>query len=218
MNISGYSVTNAPIFSGISEKNAEKISKCFNAKFTYHDKGEIILSTDVVTERIGVIISGFVLITQTDLRGNRNIISIIGEGGVFAEAFAWSGTTLDEDVEAGANCIIMWLDTKKFFSRCANACKFHDTFISNLQRVMAAKTLNMNLKIKHISQRSTRDKLLSFLSSESKKNGGGEFTITFSRQQLADYLCVDRSAMCAELSKLQKDGVINYNKNKFVIK
>ena len=118
-------------------------------------------------------------------------------------------------VFAAENCRIMFMDCGKVIRTCSRSCPFHGTLISNLLRIVSEKALFLNRKIDFLSKRSTREKLLAFLSSQAKQAGKSDFTIPFNRQELADFLCVERSAMSAELSQMKRDGLIDYDRSRF---
>ena len=142
----------------------------------------------------------------------------INPGDTFAESFAASKTAaLNISVIASADCEILWMDVNRILAVCPSACEHHNLIIRNLVATLAQKVLLFNEKITHMSKRTTREKLLSYLSAESLRQGKLSFTIPYDRQQLADFLCVERSAMSAELSKLQKEGLLEYQRNAFTL-
>lgn len=150
--------------------------------------------------------------------GKRNIRARVSKGQVFAEAFACvSGAVMDVSVVADESTDIMWLNVQRILSTCPNGCAHHSRMIRNLLADLAAGNLRANEKLTHISKRSTRDKLLSYFSAEARRQGASEFCVPFNRQQLADYLSVERSAMSAELSKMHKDGLLRVDKNMFYL-
>ena len=110
---------------------------------------------------------------------------------------------------------ILLLDCHHLLTSCSNSCDFHNTLIRNLLHEIARKNLALNQKIRYMSEKTTRDKLMAYLSDQAKQNHSDTFTIPFNRQALADYLGVERSAMSAEISKLKKDGIIDTQKSTF---
>lgn len=143
---------------------------------------------------------------------------MIVPGDSFGEIFAASpGSILNVSVIADSDCQILMMNLKRILSVCPSSCSYHRKLIQNLVSSLAKKALRFNHKITHMSKRSTREKLLSFLSAESIQHGSLCFPISYNRQQLADYLCVDRAAMCVALSALQEEGLISYEKNRFTL-
>ena len=120
-------------------------------------------------------------------------------------------------VMAAENTEVMFLEIRKLLTVCPMACQFHSRVIQNLLTVIAGRNLTLTTKIDHMSKKTIREKVLSYLSYQAEKEGKGSFDIPFNRQQLADYLSVDRSALSAELSKMQKEEIISYDKNHFVL-
>ncbi|MFA7637248.1 MAG: Crp/Fnr family transcriptional regulator [Monoglobales bacterium] len=209
---------NSSIFMGMNDDEIRSILKCLDAKKIDYAKGDYILRVGTSTEHMGLLLSGAVLIIQEDIWGRRSIMDMISPGDFFAEHFAASaGSVLSVSVVADSDCSVMMLNINHILSNCPTACSHHSQVIRNLVSTLARKTLRFNNKITHMSKRSTRDKLLSFLSSEAIRNNSLSFTIPYDRQKLADYLCVERAAMSVALSALQKEGLLSYKKNRFVL-
>ena len=153
-------------------------------------------------------LSGSVLIVQEDVWGGRNVLSVLGPGQCFAEVFACvPGSVLNVSVEAKEDTTILFLNVGRILSICPDGCSFHAQLIQNLLIDMAQKNRNM-------AKRSTREKLLSYLSEQAVKNKSSEFEIPYNRQQLADYLGVDRSGLSVQLCRLRDEGMLTFHKNK----
>ena len=209
---------NSPFFQGMTEEEILSVLHCVNATVLHRKKDEYILRVGDSTETMGLVLSGSVLCLQEDLWGHRNIIHRIGAGEFFAEAFAaTSGSVLDVNIVADEDTEVMLLHTGRLLQTCPHACAHHNRLVRNMVSVMARRVMDLNEKITHMAKRSTREKLLSYLSAESIRQGKLSFTIPYDRQQLADYLCVERAAMSVELSKLQKEGLLKTNRNHFSI-
>lgn len=209
----------AQLFSGVSGSEAEAMLGCLGAREEAFEKGAFILREGVSTDSVGLLLTGSALIIQEDFWGNRNILASIAPGELFAEAFACSpGAVLSINVLAQEGCRVLWLDINRILTACPSACSYHSRMIRNLLSGLAGKNLRLNDRMTHMGQRTTREKLLSYLSGQSNRQGLREFDIVFNRQQLADHLSVDRSAMSAELSRLRDEGVIEFNRNHFVLK
>ena len=163
-----------------------------------------------------MVLSGSVHIVKEDFWGNRNIVTEIGPGQIFAESYACTpGAALGVSVVAAEAAAVMFMNVRRVLTTCSSACEFHSRLLRNLLSVLAEKNLRFNDKLTHMAQRTTRQKLLSYLSAESMRLGSPEFDITFNRQQLADYLSVDRSAMSGELSKMRDEGLLDFYKSHF---
>lgn len=209
---------NSPFFSGMTEDEILSILNCVGARVTVRKKGEYLFRAGDSTTAMGLVLSGTLLVVQEDLWGRRNIMSSVVAGGLLAEAFAAvPGSVLNVSVEAMEESRILLLDVGRLLAVCPSACSHHNRLVQNLVSVLAGKMLLFNYKITHMSKRSTREKLLSYLSSEAIRQGTLSFTIPYDRQQLADYLCVDRAAMSAELSKLKKEGLLRTERKHFVL-
>lgn len=206
------------IFGGMTEEEIRSILHCLNAREKDYTKGEYLLRAGSVTESMGFLLSGSVLVVQEDIWGRRSIMDRVVPGGVFAESFAASsGSVLNVSIVADSPASVLMLNINRILSVCPTGCLHHTQMIRNLVSTLAEKALRFNNKITHMSKRSTREKLLSFLSSEAQCSKSLSFTIPYNRQQLADYLCVERAAMSVALSALQREGLLSYDKNRFVL-
>lgn len=207
------------IFSGISAEETEKMLHCLEVRPETFQKDEYILRAGDRVEAFGLVITGKVMIIQEDFWGNRNILAAVGAGHCFAETFACSpGAVLNVSVIAETNVQVLFLNVKRILTTCPSTCSHHSRMIRNLLSELAEKNLRLNEKITHLGQRSRRAKILSYLSAEAQRHGSAEFDIAFSRQQLADYLSVDRSGLSMELSRMQEEGLLEYRKKHFVLK
>ena len=209
-------IRNSPLFQGLQDDQILSVLNCLSAKQHVYEKGEYVLAVGQHVDAFGFVLAGGVLVVQDDFWGNRNIIASIGEGEIFAESYACTaGVPLGVSVEAREHTAVLYLNVRRVLTTCSTACDYHNTLIRNLVAMLAAKNLRMNEKLQYVTQRSTREKLLSFLSAESRRGKGSTFQIPFNRQQLADYLSVDRSAMSNELCKLRDEGILAFEKNRF---
>ncbi len=211
-------LSNIQLFTGIEEKDIPSLLKCLNTIEKHYKKGDIILREGKTTEYIGVVLNGLAIIEFSDVWGNNNIIGSASTGDIFAESYAClSEEPLMITVTAAEDTSILFMNIGRMLSTCSNSCVFHTKLIRNLLTLTAEKNIQLSRRILHTSSKSIRGRLLSYFSECVKKNGSYTFEISYNRQQLADYLGVDRSAMSNELSKMQKDGLIQYNKNYFKI-
>lgn len=207
---------NSPFFQGMTEEEILSVLHCVNATVQHKQKDEYILRVGDRTESMGLVLRGSVLVLQEDLWGHRNIMHRIGPGEYFAEPFAaTAGSVLNVSVVVDEDSEIMMLNMERFLKTCPHACAHHGRMVRNLVSVMARRVMDLNEKLTHMAKRSTREKLLSYLSAESIRQGKLAFTIPYDRQQLADYLSVERAAMSVELGKLQKEGLLKTNRNHF---
>ena len=211
-------IRSSKLFSGIAEDEIAAMLKCLQAKKETYKKGDFILRVGTTTEPIGLVLEGSALVIQEDIWGNRNILSKIGPGHAFAASFACSqGAVVNSSVIAETPVTVMFLNVKKILTVCSTTCEHHSRIIRNLLSELAEKNLMSNEKLSHMGQRSTRAKLMSYFSAEAQKNGSYEFDIPYSRQQLADYLAVERSGLSLELSKMRDEGILEFHKNHFVL-
>ena len=168
---------------------------------------------------IGIVLSGLLHIVRDDYWGNRDIVSPVEPGELFAEAFVCGGAKkLPVSVIAVEPSEVMRFDFNRITRTCSSACVFHTRLIQNMISTLARKNIQLMEKIECLAQRSTRSKVLSYLSAVAKRQKSGDVEIPFNRQELADYLSVDRSALSAELCRMRDEGLLAFQKNKFCIK
>ena len=198
-----------PLFAGISREDLGSLMNCLGARITQVAKGEPAFLEGDRAGFIGMVLEGAVQVVRDDFYGNRSLLTVAEAGELFAEAFACA----DVDIMpvsgyAAKDSKILWLACRKMLTVCTNACGFHNTLVQNLLQVMARHNLLLSRKIQFMSRKTTREKLMEYLSDQAKQKGSAEFTIPLDRQALAEFLGVERSAMSAELSKLRSDGVL----------
>lgn len=207
------------LFSGIGEEEIRSMLTCLSAEKRKYKKGEYVLRFGDPVSAVGIVISGSVDVIKEDYWGNRNLVAAILPGQSFAESYACAGDVpLGVSVQASQASEVLLMNLQGILTTCSSACAFHTRLIRNLVSLLASKNLMMNEKLTFLTQRSTREKLLAYLSAESMRLHAPDFSIPFNRQQLADYLSVDRSAMSNELSKMQKEGILEYHKNHFLLR
>ena len=212
-------IRSAQLFSGISEEELSTVLSCLHAEQKDFSKEAFVLRAGDAADSIGLVLSGSVLIIQEDIWGNRNILSKAGPGQTFAAAYACApGSVLNVSVVAETSVSVMFLNVKRVLTVCPSACAHHNRIVRNLLGELAEKNLRFGEKLAHMGQRTTRAKLMSYFSAEAQRLGKYEFDIPFSRQQLADYLAVERSGLSLELGKMKKDGLLDFHKSHFVLK
>lgn len=211
-------IRSSQLFSGVSEEEVIAMLSCLKAERKDFPKDAFLLRAGDTAESIGLVLSGSVLVIQEDIWGNRNILSKAGPGQTFAAAYACApGSVLNVSVIAETPVTALFLNVKRILNVCPSACAHHSRIIRNLLSDLAGKNLLLNEKLTHIAQRTTRAKLMSYLSAEAQRRGAVEFDIPFSRQQLADFLAVERSGLSLELGKMKKEGLLDFHKEHFVL-
>jgi len=209
-------IKECPLFAEVSDTNLKELLKCLMASLREYDKNEFIFTTGDFASNVGIVLAGNVHILQEDYWGKRSILARISPGELFGEAFSCAETeSLPVSAIAVENAVIMLIDYKRIITTCSAACSFHTTLITNMLKILARKNIMLTRKIEITSRKTTREKLLSYLSAQAVQSGKSRFYIPFNRQELADYLSVERSAMSAELSRMQEDGLIWTNKSEF---
>ena len=205
-----------PLFYKVEEQELLTMLGCLGARVIAFDKKYTVFSEGSEAKFIGIVLSGSVQVVTVDFYGNRNILNNIEAPDMFCEAFACAETqALPVSVIANGPSDVMLIDRNRILHTCSNNCGFHQTLIYNLMKDLAEKTIMFHQRIDITSKRSTRDKLLEYLNQRAKKEGSNSFIIPFNRQELADYLEVDRSGLSVEIGKLRDEGVLISRKNYF---
>ncbi len=206
------------LFRGISEEDIASLLHCLGAAQKRYKKGSLLLAEGTTTEHVGMVLSGRVLLQYTDVWGTSSVLGSAGPGDVFGEAYACCP---DEPLQISAlateETTVLLLNVNRVIHVCPHSCTFHTTLIQNLLSVCAHKNLELSRRMLHTTPKTIRGRLLSYFSECVKLSKSNTFTLPYNRQQLADYLGVDRSALCSELSKMQKDGLVQYHRNHFEI-
>lgn len=205
------------LFAGLTQDEIAAILPCLSARQTGFRRGQFLLRAGDEVRFAGVVLAGEVELLQEDFWGNRNLLAAVGPGELFAEAFACAHAVSPVSVQCTTDGSVLYLNVRAVFSPCEKACAQHKTLSQNLIRVLAEKNMQLNEKAGFLSQRTTREKLLAYLSAQARRAGSASFRIPFDRQQLADYLSVNRSAMSAELSNMQRDGLLRTDRSCFTL-
>lgn len=204
------------MFAGVIDDEISSMLNCLGARLKSFKKGEYVLRQGEHLSDIIVLVEGNLHIQKDDYWGNRSILGQISVGELFGEAYiAPESSVLLNDVVAVEDSTIILFDVKRIITTCPSACRFHAMVVQNMFFAISEKNRRLVQKLGHMSKRSTREKLISYLSEEAKKQNTASFTIPFNRQQLADFLSVDRSAMSNELCKMRDDGLLEFDKNQF---
>ncbi|MBQ7800548.1 MAG: Crp/Fnr family transcriptional regulator [Oscillospiraceae bacterium] len=205
-----------PLFAEIKNEDLIPLLDCLRAEVKSYRKKDVIILEGEAARCIGIVLSGSVQIEISDYYGNRTILSTAEPSELFGESFACAEVkSIPINVVASENCEVMLIDCRRVMHSCTNACNFHSQMIFNLMRIVALKNIVFHQKIEIISKRSTREKLMAYLMFQAKRAKQSRFEIPFDRQELADYLGVDRSGLSNEISKLTAEGVLKSKKNYF---
>ncbi|MGL5259307.1 MAG: Crp/Fnr family transcriptional regulator [Lachnospiraceae bacterium] len=189
---------------------------CLDAKEKTFKKNEFILRVGDPISFVGIVLKGSIKIIKEDIEGNQQVIAKLVEGELFGETFACADISRSPvAIQGTQECEILLLDYGKIIHTCSSTCISHQKLVENMLKILAMKNLYLNQKIDIISKRTLREKIISYF--EYERKGRSTFSISFNREELANYLCADRSALSNELSKMQKEGIIRYQKNNFEI-
>lgn len=206
------------IFANIRESDKKDMLTCINAFERSFPKGAYILGPEEPASLIGIVLDGSLQMVAEDLWGRRSLLSVLGKDDLFGETFACAqeeNYTLA--FQAISDCRVLFMDYSRVFHTCNMACGFHHRLVENMVLMIARKNLELIKKIDVVSKLRIREKILTYLSQQAASAGSNTFTLPMSRVKMAEYLCVDRSALTRELSKMQEEGLISFAKNRFTL-
>ena len=210
-------LTECALFHGLREAQIREMLPCLSARQSRFRRGQFLLRAGDRVAFAGILLSGEAEVLQEDFWSNRNLLAAVGPGDLFAEAFACAHAVSPVSVLCKTDGSVLYLNVRAVFSPCEKACAQHKALSQNLIRVLAEKNMQLNEKAGFLSQRTTREKLLAYLSAQARRAGSASFRIPFDRQQLADFLSVNRSAMSAELSRMQREGLLCADRSSFTL-
>lgn len=209
----------SPLFRGIPAGDFGVLLEHLKAETRSYKKGDLICHAGEHTNALGIVLTGSVTIESDDIFGNRSVLDKVGPGQVFAETYACvPNEPMLVNVAAAENCTVLFLKTAQILSPCPVNCRHHGKLIENLLLVSAQKNLSLSRRIFHTAPKTIRGRLISYLSFQAIRESSDSFTIPFNRQQLADYLSVDRSALSKEMGKMRDEAILNFSKNHFELK
>lgn len=207
------------LFKNMSIEEITNLLSDLDSKVYKYGKEEMILKTGEVNRKIALVIEGVIHITKFDYLGNLSLIAIIKPGELFGESYALTdGEKLGVSAVSETESTVLFIDVEKFNDEKINELDSFKKFNRNLMYILANKNIQMSKKLDHLTKRSIREKVVSYLSQVSIEAGSSSFEIPLNRQQMADYLCIDRSALSRELMNLKSENKIDYYKNEFKLK
>ncbi len=205
------------LFKNIENSQILPLLNCLEYKIKEYKKNQLVFQNGCKTNNGGIVLNGALQIVQYDYFGNRSILSRIEENQLFGISYSLCNLALPICIEASTDSVILFINADKITTPCKKLCQNHIVLMNNLLNILARKNVNLNQKIECLAIGTTRQKILNYLTQKSIENNSKTFNIPHDRQGLADYLCVERSAMSAEITKLQKEGLIKTKKNYFEI-
>lgn len=195
------------LFSGKEED--EKLIEELGGRLKEYRKDEVLLTLGDRTEEFALLLSGLVSIQRYDYKGNGELVAMVSEGEIFAENMALTGEMSPVVIKARSEAKVLWLKINKVLE--------DPLLVRNLLLVSSRRNLFLSRRLDHISKRTLKEKVMAFLSDEARRRGGREFMLEMDREDMAEYLACDRSALSLVLSKMKKEGLLNYSRNHFTI-
>jgi CRP-like cAMP-binding protein len=206
------------LFEGINEEGMDSILQCVGGSVKDIKKGEFALLTGDKVMEIGIVLSGELHLFSECFDGKRSLITSLLPSDTYGESLCCAHIGESPvSVMAKVDSVVMMLDFSRALQLCPDTCGFHRKLIENMLRVVASSNLHLQKRMEILSMNSVRGKVLQYLGSFVQKQGNN-ITIPFNREELANYLCVERSALSHELARMKTDNLIDYKKNKFHLK
>ena len=207
------------LFKGINKDDCMRMIDCFHSTLKSYENGELIPSSYVSEHRIGIVLKGNAVVVKYDINGNRTIFENLEKNSVFGELFTFTNSERSSfEIICESDCTVVFIAYSEITKRCSKACKCHSMVVENMLELLSSKTMQLSERIEVLTQRTTTEKLMSYLNIiEEKTPRGIQPEIPFSTTALSDYLCVNRSALQREISKLKSNGVLKLSKRKFKI-
>ncbi len=209
-------LSHSPLFSGMQPKDVSGVLTCLRAKRKTYTKGEMLLLAGDRVPELGIVLDGEVDVVREDVNGGRTIIAKILPGELFAEAFACAGTEHSPvSVISAAQSEVVWMSVGGIIKVCPHACVHHTKLVENMMHLLARKNLTLHDRLELLSKKTIRERIETYLEIQARRQGSTRFHIPFSRTELADYLCVDRSALSRELGAMRDAGLLRFRRNEF---
>lgn len=210
-----HEIANCPLFEGIAAAELPALLEQFRAETKTYPRGSFLLRAGERRNTLGIVLSGAVQVQQEDYSGNNTLLAQLLPGDLFGEAFVCAGVPFTVSASAPQGAAVLWLAYQSLLAMDRAATPAKTDVIGNLIRLLAGKNIFLTGRISHLSRRTLRDKVLSYLSEQSQRAGSRDFTIPMNRQALADFLAADRSALSAVLCRLRDEGILRFYKNRF---
>lgn len=209
---------NNALFEGMSGEEINEACSSLDARIKAYRRGESVICAGEPTDRLGIVLSGSVTIENNDMWGNRTVLGIIGKNGIFAETYAvLKNEPVSVDVTANEDARIASFNVRRLMEQDHASLVWESKMIHNLLKISMYKNLLLSRRSFHISSKSIRGRIMSYLNTVSLQKHANEFDIPFDRQQLADYLNVDRTALSRELGRMRNEGILSFKKNHFIL-
>lgn len=213
-----YYIMRSLLFDGLSRTDVESVLKCLRPEEVSFARGEVIYRASDRITKMGMLLSGAVRVETVDAWGGRTLLIMVEPGKTFAESNACApvgpvGISFTADKESS----VLMFDVHRIMRPCSMGCEIHRTVASNFTRLLALRNIELSRRVYITSARTIREKVQLYLSLQAHEHGAMTFEIPLNREQMANYLGVDRSALSAELSRMQKEGLIEYRMRRFTI-
>jgi len=217
-NLEKTTLFESALWANMNDSEKESLYQCLDIRLKSFAKDSPIIFIGQHVTHLGDLVSGQAVVVAENIEGQRNVIAFISPGELFAEVYALSGKSSGVAVYAQTQVKVAFINAREATTVCQSACPHHKQLIWNLMHIVSTKNVALNEKIQCLGQRGIREKISIFLALKHNQFGGDIFDIHMNRQEMADYLCVDRSALSAVLSKMKEEGIIDYHKSSFSLK
>ena len=208
----------ALLFRDITQDDLNRIYCCLGGRKKAFSAGETIITFGENTPFIGIMASGVARLERVDYFGDCSLLDRMEQNDIFGESIVYADPDNSEiSAVCEKDCEVIFVDHDRLVHPCENACGCHLAMMENLLQILANKSLRLSRRVEVLSNKSIRSKLMAFFSMQAKKNDSPSFELPFSVSALADFICVDRSAMMRELSRMKKEGILQTDRRKITL-
>lgn len=208
----------ASLFKEVDPIDLEHLIVCLEVSSKKYEASECVIQLGQEVNHIGIVVEGQVEVVKENIVGDRNIMVVLEPSHIFGEGIVCTTKRLSPvTVRAKTKATILFIPYEKIIITCGKSCSFHSQLIRNMLRLLGEKNYTLNHKIDFLILKGMREKITLYLLEQARVSESMAFNINLSRNDLAEYLNVSRSAMSRELSRMKEEGLIDYYKNSFKI-
>ncbi|BAK45989.1 MAG: Crp/Fnr family transcriptional regulator [Lachnospiraceae bacterium] len=211
--------TDIPLFSEIRPEDLEVMLHCLKSYRRTFAKGEVVILDQDKVPYFGVVLSGCIHMMKEDIWGGQTLLSYMNPGELLGETFALRKENSSHvSFIAAKNSEILFISSYHILHTCQRGCSFHQQITQNMFDLLGEKNIGLMEKIEITSKPTLREKILAFLSLQAQKQESKYITLPLSRVEMANYLSTNRSSMTRELAAMRDEGILDFDKNTFILK
>lgn len=205
-------VSKISLFQGIERDDIQAMLNCLKPRVYHYNKNDYIVTGGEAYDSVGIVLNGAATVIKENAKGDRIVMTILKQGGIFGEIIAFSSQmTWPATVQAQEACVVLFLPRGKIVGECDKMCSWHRTLIQNFLRVISERAIMLNKKVEYLTIKSMRGKISTYLLEQYSRRGDLNITLPLNRNELSDFLNVSRPSMSREMSKMKDEGIIDFH-------